>query len=136
MISRFGVSLDPELLRDFDRLIARKGYRNRSEAIRDLIRESLVQEEWRGEGPVVGVVTIVYSHDKREIVDALTDLQHLYYENIVSSMHVHLDEENCLEVIIVRGKARDVRTLADRLMSTKGIKHGRFITTTTGKGLR
>ncbi len=136
MISRFGVSLDSELLRDFDRLIARKGYRNRSEAIRDLIRESLVQEEWRGEGPVVGVVTIVYSHDKREIVDALTDLQHLYYENIVSSMHVHLDEENCLEVIIVRGRAGDVRTLADRLMSTKGIKHGRFIATTTGKGLR
>ncbi len=136
MISRFGVSLDSELLRDFDRLIARKGYRNRSEAIRDLIRESLVQEEWRGEGPVVGVVTIVYSHDKREIVDALTDLQHLHYENIVSSMHVHLDEENCLEVIIVRGRAGDVRTLADRLISTKGIKHGRLITTTTGKGLR
>ena len=136
MISRFGVSLDSELLRDFDRLIARKGYRNRSEAIRDLIRESLVQEEWRGEGPVVGVVTIVYSHEKREIVDALTDLQHLYYENIVSSMHVHLDEENCLEVIIVRGRAGDVRTLADRLISTKGIKHGRLITTTTGKGLR
>lgn len=136
MIRRFGVSLDSDLLSCFDRLIARKGYSNRSEAIRDLIRDSLVEEEWDRDEEVIGVITLVYSHDKREITDTLTDLQHLHYGNIVSSMHVHLDEHNCLEVVVVRGRAGEIRSLSERLISTKGIKHGKLVMTTTGKDLR
>lgn len=114
---RFGVSLDKILLERFDSLIERKGYSNRSEAIRDLIRDSLVGEEWEeGSRQVVGTITIVYSHDTRELMDKLTDLQHNFYSSIISTMHVHLDEHNCLEVLVVRGKGRDVKKIGDRLI--------------------
>jgi len=136
-IKRFGVSLEHSLLRSFDSLISKKGCANRSEAIRDLIRDSLVGEEWKeGEREVVGTITIVYSHNTRELMDKLTDLQHHFYASIISSMHIHLDAHNCLEVIVVKGKAKDIKAIADRLIGTKGVKHGKLSVTTTGKHLK
>ena len=136
-VIRFGVSLDNDLLERFDSLIDKKGYSNRSEAIRDLIRDALVTEEWEtATAETVGTITIVYSHDKRELTDTLTDLQHDYYDSIISSLHIHLDEHNCLEVIVVRGRANDIRIIADRLIGTKGVKHGKLSVTTIGKHLR
>ncbi|OGW27258.1 MAG: nickel-responsive regulator [Nitrospirae bacterium GWC2_42_7] len=136
-ITRFGISLENTLLERFDSLIAKKGYSNRSEAIRDLIRDSLVMEEWESTtAETVGTLTIVYSHDIRELTDTLTDLQHHHHNSIISSMHVHLDEHNCLEVIIVKGKAKDIKSIADRLIGTKGVKHGKLTVTTTGKHLK
>lgn len=135
-VVRFGISLDRALLQKFDGLIRKKGYPNRSEAIRDLIRDTLVRREWEtARTETVGAITIVYSHDKRELTDTLTDLQHRYYDSIISSLHVHLDEHNCLEVIVVRGKGKDIQAIADRLIGTKGVKHGTLSLTTTGKHL-
>ena len=134
---RFGISLDNILLKRFDSLIGKKGYANRSEAIRDLIRDSLVMDEWESSSAeTVGTITIVYSHETRELTDTLTDLQHRYHSSIISAMHIHLDEHNCLEVIVVRGKARDIKAIADRLIGTKGVKHGKLTVTTTGKHLK
>ncbi len=136
-VTRFGISLETVLLERFDRRIGQKGYSNRSEAIRDLIRDSLVKEEWESSTEeTVGTITIVYSHDTRELPDTLADLQHLYHHSIISSMHIHIDGHNCLEVIVVKGKARDIKTIADRLIGTKGVKHGKLTVTTTGKDLR
>ena len=136
-ITRFGISLESTLLERFDILIRKKSYASRSEAIRDLIRDSLVPEEWESStAETVGTLTIVYSHDTRELTDTLTDLQHHHHSSIISSMHVHLDEHNCLEVIIVKGKAKDIKSIADRLIGTKGVKHGKLTVTTTGKHLR
>lgn len=135
-IARFGVSLEEKLLKQFDRLIGRKAYANRSEAIRDLIRESLVREQWEmGAEEAVGTITLVYSHDTRELADRLTDLQHAHYQSIVSTLHVHLDPHHCLEVLVLRGKAADLKAIADRLIGTKGVKHGTFSATTEGKAL-
>ena len=134
---RFGVSIDAELLGGFDGLIERKGYSNRSEAIRDLIRDSLVGVEWEaGDKETVGTITIVYNHEVRELSDKLTDLQHEHFAAIVSALHVHLDAHNCLEVLVVRGKGRDIKTIADALIGTKGVKHGTLTMTTTGKDLK
>jgi len=136
-VFRFGISLDKALLDRFDHLIGYKGYANRSEAIRDLIRDSLVVEEWQSStADTVGTITLVYSHNTRELADNLTDLQHHYHNSIISAMHIHLDEHNCIEVIVVRGKARDIKTIADRLIGTKGVKHGKLTVTTTGKNLK
>ena len=134
---RFGISLDRILLERFDRLIDKKDYSSRSEAIRDLIRDSLVMEEWESAtAETVGTITIVYSHDTRELADTLTDLQHLFVRSIISSMHIHLDEHNCLEVIVVKGKVKDIKAIADRLIGTRGVKHGKLTVTTTGKHLK
>ncbi|MDI6744577.1 MAG: nickel-responsive transcriptional regulator NikR [Thermodesulfovibrionales bacterium] len=134
---RFGISLDDTLLKKFDRLITRKGYAARSEAIRDLIRDNLVKEEWAaGDEETVGTITIVYSHHTRELADTLTELQHKYHTSVISAMHVHLDEHNCLEALVVRGKGKDIKKIADRLIGTKGVKHGKLTVTTTGKHLR
>ncbi|NCO66947.1 MAG: nickel-responsive transcriptional regulator NikR [Nitrospirae bacterium CG_4_10_14_3_um_filter_44_29] len=136
-IIRFGISIEDVLLKRFDTLIKKKGYANRSEAIRDLIRDSLVSEELESETvETVGTITIVYSHDTRELTDTLTDMQHDYYNSIVSSMHIHIDEHNCLEVIVVRGKSSEIKAIADRLIGTKGVKHGKLSLTTTGKHLK
>jgi len=136
-IIRFGVSLDELLLERFDSVIAKKGYANRSEAIRDLIRDSLVMEEWEtSAAETVGTITIVYSHETRELTDTLTDLQHRYHSSIISAMHIHLDQHNCLEVIVVKGRAKDIKAIADRLIGTKGVKHGKLTVTTTGKHLK
>ncbi len=135
-IIRFGVSLTDNLLKKFDRLIGRKGYTNRSEAIRDLIRDSLVQEEWNaGSEETLGTITLVYNHHTRVLADVLTHLQHRYYQSILSTTHIHLDEHNCLEVLIVRGKGEEIKKISDRLIGTKGVKHGKLSLTTTGKDL-
>jgi CopG family nickel-responsive transcriptional regulator len=132
---RFGVSLDSDLLDNFDDLIARKGYTNRSEAIRDLIRDNLVVQEWDADKETVGTVTIVYDHHVRALTDKLTSIQHDYQHLIVSGMHVHLDHDHCLEVLVVRGKGSEIKQVADTLIGTKGVKHGKLATTTTGKAL-
>ncbi|MDA8086474.1 MAG: nickel-responsive transcriptional regulator NikR [Nitrospiraceae bacterium] len=135
-IVRFGISLDGTLLESFDRLIEGKGYPSRSEAIRDLIRDALVEKQWEGgTAQAVATVTLVYDHHTRELSDTLTDLQHKSHREILSSMHVHLDAHNCLEVVILKGPARDLQAIADRLIGTRGVKHGRLTITTTGKGL-
>src|SRR5512133_3214931 len=133
---RFGISIEAGLLKRFDELIAEKGYVNRSEALRDLIRSALVEEQWaRGEEETVGTVTLVYDHHTRDLSDNLTDQQHSHHTSIISALHVHLDAHHCLEVVILRGKAQEVRRLADELIGTKGVKHGKLVTSTTGRGL-
>lgn len=129
---RFGISLPGELLEKFDKKIEDQMYSNRSEAIRDLIRESLVEDKWEdvAEQEVVGTLTLVYDHDKRGISDKLTDLQHEDHANVISSMHVHLDEHNCMETLVLRGSAKKVKEVSDRLISTKGVKHGDIVKTT------
>lgn len=132
---RFGISLEKELLRNFDRLIGNKLYSNRSEAIRDLIRDSLVKDEWKKGKEVAGAISLVYDHHKRELMNVIVDIQHEYQDMIVSSQHAHLDHHNCLEVIIVKGKSDKARMLSDRLRSVKGVKHGSLTLTTLGKDL-
>ncbi len=135
-LSRIGISLSGKLLREFDRLISGMGYQNRSEALRDLIRDRLVQKEWEeGDKETVGVVSIVYDHDKREIADTLVDIQHHHTQAIIASVHVHLDHHNCLEVLIVRGKGADIRRIADRLIGVKGVKHGKMTMATAGRDI-
>ena len=135
-LQRFGVSMEGKLLELFDRMIAKRGYRNRSEAIRDLVRDKLVEEEWAaGSREVVGTLTIIYDHHTRELQARMTELQHTYHAHVVSTLHVHLDHHNCLEVLVVRGRPRDVRALSDGLLSLKGVKHGRLAATSSGKNL-
>jgi CopG family nickel-responsive transcriptional regulator len=135
-IIRFGISMEHSLLGKFDQLIARKGYTNRSEAMRDLVRDSLVQAQWQaGSEETIGTLTIVYSHHTRELSDVLTQLEHRYYKSIISTTHIHMDENNCLEVLIVRGKGEEIKKISDRLIATKGVKHGKLSLTTTGKEL-
>ncbi len=135
-IARFGVSIDVQLIRKFDALIERKGYATRSEAIRDMIRDRLVEEEWGKENrETVGTITIVYNHHTRELDHALNDMQHRSFHRIISALHVHLDAHNCLEVLVVRGKSREIRHIADRLIGTRGVKHGKLTMTTSGKEL-
>src|SRR5512140_3266547 len=133
---RFGISLDEKLLASFDQLIEQKSYMNRSEAIRDLIRASLVEERLGSEDEeTVGTVTLVYNHHVRDLSDKLTEHQHTHHHEIVSALHVHLDAHNCLEVLVVRGKARDVKRIADELIGVKGVKHGKLVMTTTAEEL-
>ncbi|HOP39968.1 MAG TPA: nickel-responsive transcriptional regulator NikR [Geobacteraceae bacterium] len=133
---RFGISIDDKLLKSFDKLIEEKGYLNRSEAIRDLIRASLVELKWeKGDDETVGTVTLVYNHHVRDLADKLTEQQHSYHSQIVSTLHVHLDAHNCLEVLVVRGKAGEVKKIADELIGVKGVKHGKLVMTTTGEEL-
>lgn len=133
---RFGVSISEGLLEAFDKLIAQKGYHNRSEAIRDLIRNQLVEMRWEKEDEeVAGTVTLIYDHHVRGLNDLLLELQHDYHDLILSTMHMHLDHHNCLEVLAVRGTAREVHEVAERLISVKGVKHGKLTITSTGKDL-
>jgi CopG family transcriptional regulator, nickel-responsive regulator len=135
-LSRIGVAIDSDLLDKFDHLIARRGYTNRSEAFRDLIRDELVETAWeRADNLVVGTVTLVYDHHARLLGEKLTDLQHEFYHHVLSTLHIHLDHDHCLEVLVVKGKAGTVRKIADALISTKGVKHGRLTITTTGAEL-
>ena len=136
-LARIGVAIDSELLDRFDELIAERGYTNRSEAFRDLIRDELVQKSWESpESNVVGTVTLVYDHHVRMLNEKLTDMQHDFHRSILSTLHVHLDHDNCLEVLVVRGKAAAVQKIADSLISTKGVKHGRLTLTTSGAELK
>ncbi len=133
-LARFGISLEQSLLDSFDKLIAGKGYVNRSEAIRDMIRSALVEErvERADHTPTVGTVTLVYNHHTRDLSDKLTEHQHSHHDAIVSALHVHLDAHHCLEVIVVRGTSAQVKRLADELIGTKGVKHGKLVLTTAG----
>lgn len=133
---RFGVSIDEALLEKFDLLISGRSYKNRSEAIRDLIRNQLVETSWdSGEEEVAGTITLVYDHHVRGLSDALTEVQHSFHNLILSTMHLHLDHDNCLEVLAVKGKASQARKVAESLLSVKGVKHGRLTITSTGKDL-
>ena len=138
MIDRIGISLERSLLEQFDRLIEQRGYVNRSEAVRDLIREQLVQGEWSESesGEAVGVVAIVYDHDSAGVARKLTQLQHESHRAVVSALHVHMDAHNCLEVLVLRGRAADVVQLAEGLVATRGVKYGKIVPATTGETLR
>ena len=136
-LSRIGVAIDTGLLERFDRLIAGRGYTNRSEAFRDMIREELVEQSWESpENHVVGTVTLVYDHHVRLLGGKLTSIQHEYHHSVLSTLHVHLDHDLCLEVVVLRGKAGAVRSLADALISAKGVKHGRLTLTTSGTEIK
>lgn len=132
-IVRFGVSIEKKLLEKFDEYIKLENYPTRSKAIGDLIRESLIKKEWLKGGEVVGVITLVYNHHKREIVDKLTDIQHDFNNIVISTLHIHLDHDNCLEIVAVRGKVNEIEKLSNLLKGTKGVKHSSMIITTTGK---
>lgn len=135
-IKRFGVSIESRLLEQFDSYIAANNYENRSEAIRDLIRKELVKEEWaKTNEEVAGAIVIVYDHHKREVVDKLLDIQHDFHELIISSQHIHLDHNNCLEIIVVRGAMSQVNDLAAKLKSIKGVKHSSLTQSTLGKNI-
>lgn len=133
-LARFGISIPRELLKAFDEYIERKHYANRSEAIRDLIRQKLVEEEWReSKEEVAGVITYLYDHHKRELADKLLDIQHEYYDKIITSQHLHVDHERCLEIILVKGKANEIKELADKIQALKGVLHLNLALTTLGK---
>ncbi|MGC9328529.1 MAG: nickel-responsive transcriptional regulator NikR [Candidatus Hinthialibacter sp.] len=132
---RFSVSLSEELLSKYDRLLKEKGYSNRSEGIRDLIRDFLVQQEVEENEEVVGVITLVYDHHVRELTEKLIELQHESKASVTSSMHVHLDHHNCLEVIIAKGRGDILRKFSDQLIGARGVKHGKLVITTTGSKL-
>ncbi|MCP5118669.1 MAG: nickel-responsive transcriptional regulator NikR [bacterium] len=135
-LSRIGVAIDSDLLDRFDHLIGKRGYTNRSEAFRDLIRDELVEQSWETPArKVVGTVTLVYNHHVRLLSEKLTEIQHDHHQQVLSTLHVHLDHDNCLEVLVVKGKAAAVRKIADALISTKGVKHGRLTITTAGSEL-
>ena len=136
-LSRIGVAIDTGLLEKFDRLISERGYTNRSEAFRDLIRDDLVRKDAESpDSQVIGTVTLVYDHHVRLLQEKLTAIQHDHHHSILSTLHVHLDHDNCLEVLVVRGRSAEVRKVADVLISTKGVKHGRLVITTTGAGFK
>jgi CopG family transcriptional regulator, nickel-responsive regulator len=130
-LDRFGVSMEESLLKRFDRHCGEKGYSNRSEAIRDMIRDQLVEQELqRGDTDAVGTLTLVYDHHQRDLQEKLTHYQHEHFEAIVSTVHVHLDPHLCLEVIILRGRSREIKRLGDSLIAAKGVKHGKLVITT------
>ena len=132
--TRFGVSIHDDLLQRFDELIADKGYQNRSEAIRDLIRNALIEEELsHEETETVGSISLVYNHHTRDLGEKLTQHQHSHHKAIISALHVHLDAHNCLEIIVVKGRAKDIKKMADELIGTKGVKHGKLMMTTSDK---
>ena len=132
-LQRFSVSLDKNLIIKFDKHIRERDYSTRSKAIGDLIREDLVKKEWVGGKEVAGAVTLVYNHHKRELVNKLINIQHDFHDLVLSSQHLHLDEENCLEIIAVRGNPKEVEKLAHILKATKGVKHTSLTMATTGK---
>jgi CopG family nickel-responsive transcriptional regulator len=136
-LMRFSVAMPEQLLMQFDQLVARRGLaKNRSEVIRDLVREALVEDECAEMGrEVMGTLTIVYNHHATDLESKLHDIQHRFLGSVVSSMHVHLDPDNCLEVIVLRGEAGDVRDIANMLLGIRGVKNGKLVTTTTGRNL-
>ena len=135
---RFGLSMPSTLVRDLDVWRKDRGYANRSEAVRDLVRDALVESQWEAGSPdaeMVGVVTIVYDHTTRQLSDHLTDMQHHAHHISQATLHIHLNPDNCLEVIVLRGPRAEVKALANHLISTKGVLHGKFIPTTTGEDI-
>lgn len=133
IIKRFGVSLEEELLDQLDRFVTEESFSNRSQGIRNLIREHLVGKEWAKGGEVAGAITLVYDHHKRELMENITHLQHHFLSLIISTQHIHLDEDNCLEIVAVKGKAKKVRDLFRKMKAIKGVKHSSLALTSTGK---
>ena len=135
-VARFSVSLSKGLLRQLDKMVKQKGYDNRSLAMSDMVRDHLVEHRQdMGDVEAAGTVTLVYDHHTTHVQESLTDIQHDCGPMIISTMHVHLDHHNCLEVLVVRGRASAIKSVADRLIGTKGVKHGKLSITTTGKDL-
>ena len=133
---RFGVSLDSDLLEKFDKLCEEMSYQTRSEAIRDLIRNTLVKREWEDtDREIAGTLSMVFDHHQSQLSQKLTEVQHDNLDLIITTLHVHLDHHNCLEVLVLRGPAPQIKRLAERLISTKGVKHGKLGLTTTGQAL-
>ena len=134
--ARFTVSLPPTLLKQLDGMAREKGYDNRSLAVADMIRDRLIEHRQKsGSEDIAGTITLVYDHHNPHLQASLTDIQHDHHDAILSTVHVHLDHHNCLEVLLVRGKARIIRKIADELIAAKGVKHGKLTVTTTGKDI-
>ena len=133
---RFGVSLDSDLLERFDALCAQRGYETRSEAIRDLLRSTLVEQEWEDSGKdIAATLTLVYDHHKSDLAQKVTNAQHDAHHLIITTLHVHLDHDNCMEVLVLKGPGAEVRALAERLIATKGVMFGKLSLATTGANL-
>ena len=135
-LTRTGVSLEDDLLKEFDRLIARRGYGNRSEAIRDLIRESLLAEMVESNKPVVGTLTIVYDHHVPNLAEKLTEIQHHAGAMILAATHIHLDRHYCLEVIIMKGRGKSLQAVADGMLALRGVELGKLVLTNSGANLK
>ncbi|NPU86519.1 MAG: nickel-responsive transcriptional regulator NikR [Syntrophaceae bacterium] len=133
---RFGVSLEKSLLDKFDNLIRERRYTNRSEALRDLIRQELVKKTWAEDLEVAGAVTFLFDHHQRDLLNRITDIQHDYQGLIISTQHVHLDHDNCLEIVAVRGKAGSIQDLTDRLKAIRGVRHCSLSMSSAGKDVR
>ncbi len=136
MLKRFSVSLEDSLLEIFDKHIKARSYNNRSEAVRDLIRGAFIKKEWQGDKMVMGVISLVYDHHQHKLQEKVTLLQHDFHHHIVSTTHVHMDHHNCLEVIIVKGKAKEVQDLADQLIALRGVRDGHLAMSSTGRTLK
>ena len=135
-IARFGVSMSRSLLKELDRMAREKGYRNRSLAISDMVRDHLVEHHQEmTDGDLAGAITIVYDHHQPHVQETLTSLEHRHLATIISSLHVRLDHDNRLEILVLRGKASVVRSVAEHLIAVRGVKHGKLMLTTTGKDL-
>ncbi|MFH1100892.1 MAG: nickel-responsive transcriptional regulator NikR [Methanobacteriota archaeon] len=131
-IIRFGVSIEPELLKKFDKNIKKKGYKNRSEALRDLIRDHIILEENTNlETEGLGTLTMIYDHQTGPLTNRLLELQHDHHQEILTTTHIHIDHHNCLEVLVLKGKTGDIQHLADSITALKGIKHGKLVLTST-----
>ena len=135
MLKRFTVSMEDSLLEDFDDFIQERHYQNRSEALRDLIRNRIIEKEWAADKDVMGVISLVYDHHQPNLQEKVTELQHDFHHQIVSTTHVHMDHDNCLEVIIVRGKAGEVQGLADSLRALRGVRNSNLSMGSTGQHL-
>lgn len=136
-LTRFSVSMPADLVRDLDAMLREKGYGNRSQAVADMARTALVEHrQHRDNEEIAGTITLVYNHHKPHLQAALTDVQHDHHHLIVSTLHVHLDHDHCLEALVVRGKAREVKAIADELLSCKGLRHGRLTVTATGHDMK
>jgi len=134
--ARISISIPAELLRQLDEVFERRGQHNRSLAMADMIRDHLIEEQrCAGSEEIAGTITLVYDHHKQNVQTALTDIQHDHHQMIISTLHVHLDHHNCLEVLVVRGKAAQIQRIADQLIGAKGVKHGKLTVTTTGKDM-
>jgi CopG family nickel-responsive transcriptional regulator len=133
---RTGLSLERDLLESFDEAIGKRGYQNRSEAIRDLIRESLVSEAVNENKTVVATLSMIYDHHSPNLSDKLNEIQHHSHGNVMAATHVHLDADNCLEVVIMKGRSGEIKHLADHMLAMRGVKHGKLVLTTMGKGFK